>query len=112
MLIWLRRGFTVAVRIAPIALRIIWVVLVANALAATFLSKGVNDECEKLGAEWTRQLLEDPRRHGLTLYEEEIRSVYGLIAWLSVIAGVIMLAHIIVWLWRMFIVWLVAAMLF
>jgi len=109
---WLRRGFTVAVRIAPIALRIIWVVLVANALAITFLSKGVTDECVKLGNEWTRQLLEDPRKHGLTLYEEEIRSTYSWVALLSVIAGVIMVSHIIVWLWHMFLVWLVALVLF
>jgi hypothetical protein len=75
---------------------IVWM-LTAGYICFRFLWEGVDERCLELGRFWTTRCLLE--RDGLTLYEPELVSIFTFTAWLTVIAGWIVCAHITVWLW-------------
>jgi hypothetical protein len=92
----LRKLFTIAWKVVPTLLKMIGAMLWSSAFTFRILWIGVDEKIVELAEYWTQRLLAEQR--GLTLYEDEIRSVFGLVAWLTVIAGWIALSHLTVWL--------------
>lgn len=94
---WIQRSTTITRWATPYIARMLWVMLVSSAMCIRFFSKGVNEECEAIAIEWTQRTVTE--RDGLSLYEAELRSLYGILAWLCVLMGWVILAHLTVWLW-------------
>lgn len=93
----IQRATTITRLATPYIAKMLWVMLVSSSMCIKFFSKGVNEECEAVAIEWTRRCVEE--REGLTLYEAELRSIFGILAYICVLVGWIILAHVTVWLW-------------
>jgi hypothetical protein len=91
-----QRFTTIFRQATPYIAGLIWVMLVSSSMCLKFFSKGVSEECEAVAVEWTRRCVTE--REGLSLYEAELRSIFGLLAYVCVLVGWIILAYATVWL--------------
>ena len=103
MNIWLRRSFTLFWLVAPYVGRLFVRMMWAGLICFRFLWSGVDEQCIELGRHWTTRALQE--RNGLTAYEEELLSIFTTAAWLTVIIGWLLLAHLTVFLWGRFWIW-------
>ena len=80
---------------------VIWMIIRGmwmGLLALPAMCQGIPGHCERIADIWTQRAIAE--RNLPTNVERDVRALFGFIAWLTMAAGWIILAHITCWLWR------------
>lgn len=91
--------FTLTRMILPV---LVWMVIRgmwAGLLALPAMCQGIPGHCENIAEIWTQRAISE--RNLPTNIEEDVRALFGFIAWLTMVLGWVILAHITVWLWQL-----------